>query len=101
MKVYITQQIPEITEKMLRELGHEVDVNQQNKILSKQELITVLKAKPYDGVVCLLTNTIDGEVFDAVPTAKIFANYAVGYNNIDVVEANSKGGNHLVFSGWI
>ena len=91
MKVYITQQIPEIAEKMLRELGHEVDVNQQNKILSKQELITVLKAKPYDGVVCLLTNTIDGEVFDAVPTAKIFANYAVGYNNIDVVEANKRG----------
>jgi lactate dehydrogenase-like 2-hydroxyacid dehydrogenase len=42
-------------------------------------------------VLCLLTDTIDGEVFDAVPNAKVFANYAVGYNNIDVAEAKKRG----------
>lgn len=91
MKIYITQPIPDIAEKMLKEAGHEVDINPENKILSKEELISVLKNKPYDGVICLLTNHIDSEIFDNAKTVKIFANYAVGYNNIDVVEANKRG----------
>ena len=91
MKIYITQRIPEVAEKMLKEAGHEIDVNPENKILTKPELIHALKQKPYDAVLCLLTNSIDSEIFDAVPTAKIFANYAVGYNNIDVSEATKRG----------
>ena len=42
-KIYITQRIPEIAEKMLRDAGYEVDVNPENKIFSKQELIEALK----------------------------------------------------------
>lgn len=75
----------------MRDAGHHVDVNPENKILSKSELIDVLKNNSYDGVVCLLTNPIDAEVFDATPSTKIFANYAVGYNNIDVAEATKRG----------
>lgn len=90
-KIYITQRIPEIGIKMLLDKGYEVDVNPENKILTKDELLVALKSKPYDAVLCLLTNSINAEVFDAVPTAKIFANYAVGYNNIDVAEATKRG----------
>lgn len=90
-KIYVTQRIEEIGIKMLQDKGYEVDVNPENKILTKDELLSALKAKPYDAVLCMLTNHIDGEVFDAVPTAKIFANYAVGYNNIDVAEATKRG----------
>jgi glyoxylate reductase len=92
MKIYITQRIPEVGIKMLQDKGYEVDINpDSNKILSKDELLEAVKSKPYDAVLSLLTNKIDIEVFDAVPTAKIFANYAVGYNNIDVVEATKRG----------
>ncbi|MCR4283818.1 MAG: D-glycerate dehydrogenase [Parcubacteria group bacterium] len=91
MKVYITRRIPEVGIKMLQDKGYEVDVNPEDKVLSKDELIFALKQKEYDAVLCLLTDTIDGEVFDAAPKAKIFANYAVGYNNINVEEANKKG----------
>src|SRR3989338_8963319 len=90
-KIFVTQRIPDIGIKMLQDKGYEVDINPENKILSKQELISELSKKPYDAVLCLLTNTIDGEIFDACPTAKIFANYAVGYNNIDIVEATKRG----------
>lgn len=90
-KVYVTRQIPEIGIKMLQDAGFEVDINPEDRILSKEELISALKAKSYDAVLQLLTDKIDGEVFDAVPTAKIFANYAVGYNNIDVKEASTRG----------
>ena len=38
-----------------------------------------------------LTDKIDGKVFDAAPQAKIFANYAVGYDNVDVDAAKERG----------
>jgi glyoxylate reductase len=34
---------------------------------------------------------IDGEVLAAVPQVKVIANYAVGYNNIDVTSAHERG----------
>jgi len=91
MKIYITRRIPEVGIKMLEDKGYEVDVNPEDKVLSKGELISALRQKEYDAVLCLLTDTIDGEVFDVAPKAKIFANYAVGYNNIDIEEANKRG----------
>ncbi|HEY4505544.1 MAG TPA: D-glycerate dehydrogenase [Candidatus Paceibacterota bacterium] len=91
VRVYITQRIPEIGIKMLKDKGYEVDVSQKDGILSKDEFLTAVKAKPYDAVLCLLTNQINSEVYDVVPTSKIFANYAVGYNNIDVAEATKRG----------
>ena len=91
MKVYVTRRIPEPGIKKLVEAGYEVDVNPEDRVLSKEELIEALKQKPYDAVLCLLTDKIDAEVFDAAPQAKIFANYAVGYNNIDLEEAKKRG----------
>jgi glyoxylate reductase len=44
-----------------------------------------------DGVLCLLTDTIDAAVLDAAKGCKIFANMAVGYNNIDVAAATARG----------
>lgn len=90
-KIYITRRIPEIGINMLQDKGWEVDINPEDRLHTKQELITALSAKPYDAVMSLLTDTIDAEIFDAVPTAKIFANYAVGFNNIDVAEAQKRG----------
>ena len=44
-----------------------------------------------DAVVCLLTDSIDQTVIDAAPALKVIANVAVGYNNIDVAYARSRG----------
>ncbi len=90
-KIYITRKIPDLAEQMLREKGHEVDVSPKDGLLSREELLTALRAKPYDAVLPLLTDKIDAEVFEAVPTAKIFANYAVGFDNVDLVEAKKRG----------
>lgn len=90
-KVYITRLIPENGINMLKEKGYEVDVSEKDGVLTRDELLEVLKAKEYDAVLCLLTDDISGEVFDAVPSAKIFANYAVGYNNIDIGAAKERG----------
>ncbi len=45
-----------------------------------------------DGVLSLLSDRMDGEVFDAAgPQLKVVSNFAVGYNNIDVEEAKRRG----------
>lgn len=75
---------------MLTDKGYEVDVNPEDKILSKEELLTALKAKPYNAVLSLLTDKINGEVMDAVPSAKIFANYAIGFDNINLDDAKTR-----------
>lgn len=89
--IFVTRKIPDIGITMLRETGFELDISSKDRPLTKQELIKALKKKAYDGVLCLLTDTIDVEVFDAVPSAKIFANYAVGTNNINLEEAKKRG----------
>jgi glyoxylate reductase len=44
-----------------------------------------------DALVCLLTDAVDRSVIDAAPRLKVIANVAVGYNNIDVPYARSRG----------
>ena len=90
-RVFITRKIPDVGLAMLREKGFLLDISSEDRPLQKSELINALKKKPYDGILCLLTDTIDKEVFDAAPNAKIFANYAVGFNNIDIAEAKKRG----------
>jgi glyoxylate reductase len=52
-----------------------------------------LRARVADknALMCLLTDTIDRSVIDAAPSLKIVANVAVGFNNIDVAYAKSRG----------
>lgn len=89
-KIFVTRRIPEKGLQLLRDKGHEVDVSDKDGVLSREELLTALKAKPYDAVLSLLTDKIDGQVMDAVPTAKIFANYAVGFDNFNLEDAKSR-----------
>lgn len=89
-KVFVTRKIPDNGLTTLRDAGFEVDVSTKNRPLSKQDLIRALRRKPYDAVLSLLTDQIDREVFEAAPTVKIFANYAIGFNNINVTEAKKR-----------
>ncbi len=90
-KIYITRQIPEVGVKMLTDKGYEVDINKKNRPLTQKELIKAISKKPYDAVLTLLTDQVDAKVFDACTTAKIYANFAIGFNNIDIVEAKKRG----------
>ncbi|MEK9183754.1 MAG: D-glycerate dehydrogenase, partial [Patescibacteria group bacterium] len=91
MKIYVTRKIPEEGIRMLQNKGYEVDISAKDGVLTKQELISALKQKPYDAVLCLLTDKIDKEIFDAAPSVKIFANYAVGFDNVDMKAAKERG----------
>ena len=89
--IYITRKIPDAGLSILQGKGLEIDVSSKDRPLSKRELLNALTKKPYDGILSLLTDTIDKDVFDAAPSVKIVANYAVGFNNIDVAEATKRG----------
>lgn len=86
--VYVTRQIPEEGIALLQtHCG--VEVNPHDRPLTRKELLEKVQGR--DGVLCLLTDKIDAEVFDAAAGVKGFANYAVGYDNIDVPEATKRG----------
>ena len=58
-------------------------------VLPREQLLQ--KVKGADAILSLLTDKIDGEVMDAAgPQLKIVANYAVGYDNIDVAAAKQR-----------
>jgi len=88
MKVFVTRRIPQVGLDLLQK-ECKVKVNPHERVLTRQELIDGVKEA--DGLLCLLTDTIDKEVMDANPKLKIISNYAVGYNNIDVEEATRRG----------
>lgn len=58
--------------------------------IPRNELLTRVRGK--HGAVTLLTERVDGEFIDAAgPELKIVANYAVGFDNIDVEECTRRG----------
>jgi glyoxylate reductase len=89
MKIFITRKIQPIAKELLTKEGFEVSVFNKNRPITKDELIK--KAKNADAIISLLTEKFDKDVIDQLPNCKIIANFAVGYNNIDVTYANKKG----------
>lgn len=87
MKVYLTRKIPDSGMNLLKEKC-EMEVYPNDFPPTKEEIIEGVKDK--DGLLCLLTDPIDKEVINA-GNLKIIANYAVGYDNIDVREATKRG----------
>jgi len=86
-KVLVTRKIPEEGINKLKEY-FDVEVNELDRAFTYEELKERVKDK--DGILCLLSDKIDEEIMDAGPKIKIFANYAVGYNNMDVEAAKKR-----------
>lgn len=86
-KVLVTRKIPEEGISKLRKY-FDIEVNELDRAFTYEELKERVKGK--EGVLCLLSDKIDGEIMDAEPKIKIFANYAVGYNNMDVEAARNR-----------
>lgn len=86
-KVFLTRELPQKAMERLFKYT-ELEYNKEDRVLSKQEIIAGIQGK--DALLCLLTDTIDSDIMDANPDLKIIANYAVGYNNIDVEAATKR-----------
>jgi len=87
-KVFVTRRVPKPGLDLL-EKECEIEVNPYDRVLTKEEIIRGIKGK--GGLLCLLTDKIDKDILDTEPKLKMIANYAVGYENIDVKYATEKG----------
>lgn len=90
-KIFITRAIPHVGIDKLVAAGHEVVVSEKDGVLTREEFVEAISKQPYDAIVTLLSDTIDAEVLAHAPEVKIVANYAVGYNNINVADAHTAG----------
>ena len=88
--IYITRKIPEIGLQVLRDNDINFDMGTSKLPPTKKELIKALSKKPYDGVISFLTDRLDKDVFDACPTAHVFSNFSVGFDNVDLEEVKKR-----------
>jgi glyoxylate reductase len=88
-RVLITQSIPEPGPELIRAEDARVEISPLDRPMTADELRSAVQGR--DAVLCLLTDRIDKRVFDAARGCRLFANMAVGFNNIDVEEATRRG----------
>ena len=88
-KVFILSSIPRSGIGLLREKGYTVDSYEGPAPIPE----TVIKERvaEADALIPLLSDTINEEIIEAAAKLKIIANYAVGFNNIDLEAARKRG----------
>lgn len=87
-RVLVTRDIPESGIEMLQK-KFEVVVNREDIPMTREEMLA--EFPKYDGVLTALSDNIDEEIMKSAPNVKVYANYAVGFNNFDVETAKSLG----------
>ncbi|MCD6380806.1 MAG: D-glycerate dehydrogenase [Candidatus Odinarchaeota archaeon] len=88
VKVFVTRQIPSTGLDRIKKF-FEVEVWEEYTPPPREVILE--KAKDVDAMVTLLTDKIDKEVLDRAKNLRIIAQYAVGYDNIDVEECTRRG----------
>lgn len=88
-KVFVSRIIPEGGLDMVRQ---HCDAEIWSEEAPPPREVLLEKVRGLDGLLCLLTDPIDGELMDAAgPGLKVISNYAVGYDNVDVGAATARG----------
>jgi glyoxylate reductase len=87
-KILVTRKLPSSVLARLEAMGT-VDLHADDASLTPEELRR--RVADADAIVSMLNDQIDRPLIDAAPNLKVVANVAVGYNNIDVPYARSRG----------
>jgi glyoxylate reductase len=88
-RIFVTRRIPQEGLEILKRCC-QVEVSDYDGVIPRSLLLE--KVKDTDGLLVLLTDMIDKKVIVAAgKKLRVISNYAVGYNNIDVVEATKRG----------
>lgn len=87
-KVWVTRRIPEPALDMLRKVA-DIEV-WEDELPPTRELI-LEKIGELDGILSLLTDKMDPVVMDRAKKLKVIANYAVGFDNVDIPAATERG----------
>lgn len=89
--VFVTRQIPDEGIKMLKKQKNiKLDIYEHDKKIPRATLKKRVKGAHI--ILSILTEQMDAEIMDAAgPQLKMIANYAVGFNNIDLEAAKERG----------
>lgn len=87
-KVFVTRRIPAAG---LDRICQQCDAEIWPEQMPPSYEILRQKLADCDGLVSLLTDRIDAALMDAAPRLRVVSNYAVGFNNIDVAAATTRG----------
>jgi glyoxylate reductase len=85
---FVTRELPGPALGQLR-AAHDVDVWAERRGPTRAELTR--RATRAEGLLSMLTDTIDAELLDNCPKLRAIANYAVGYDNIDLAATRARG----------
>jgi glyoxylate reductase len=86
-RVFATADIGESLD-MLRKEGYDVEVHPTPEAPSKEIILGKIRGG-IDGLICMLRDKIDGDIFAAGQgTLKVVSQYAVGFDNISHADAN-------------
>ena len=89
-RVVVTRALPEPALAALRESGADVWVSPEDRALAPEELHAAIRGA--DAVVTMLHDAVDAAFLDAAgDELRVVANVAVGYDNVDVDAARSRG----------
>jgi lactate dehydrogenase-like 2-hydroxyacid dehydrogenase len=88
--IFITRRFADSGIKLLKAAGYAVTVYPEDQIIPRKTLLQSVKG--CSAIIPLLTERMDEEVFKAAgPDLKIIANYAVGFDNVDLEAAKKSG----------
>lgn len=90
-RVFVTRRLPRVAFDMLREGGASVSVGQLQEESAVPRELMMAGVRQAEVLLPLLTERIDREVLEANDGLLGVANYAVGYNNVDVAAATALG----------
>lgn len=88
--IFVSRRVPEGALAPLDGTGHSIDVRTADDPISRAELLE--RVRGAEAVIAFLSDRIDDELLDAAGDAlRIVANYAVGYDNVDVPACTRRG----------
>ncbi len=91
-KVLICRRIPSLGLELLEQAGFDLDVFDSDLAMPSDALHKKLTEASYDAVLTTLADRVDDAFLDAAgESLKIVANFAVGYNNIDLSACTQRG----------
>jgi len=85
--VFLTRVLPTPVMHRLKTL-FDLKYNVRDRPITKAELMRGLRGRP--ALISMLSDPVDEEVIGGHPRLKVIANYAVGYNNIDLKAAAAR-----------
>jgi glyoxylate reductase len=87
-KLYLARPLPNPVMKVIHE-QFSLTVTPADSPPSQSEILAGIREA--QAAICTLNERIDGDMLAAAPSLRVIANYAVGYNNIDVDAAKTRG----------